>query len=65
MKKEKITWNNWWDGEGVISAQWLVYAFPTTYVIDPAGVIRYKDLRGAELEKAVERLLEEFEVPKG
>jgi hypothetical protein len=33
--------------------------FPTTYVLDSHGVIRHKNLRGDELEKAVKALLAE------
>jgi hypothetical protein len=38
---------------------WQVTAFPTIYVLDAHGVIRYKDVRGEELEKAVNALLAE------
>ena len=33
--------------------------FPTIYVLDTQGVIRFKDLRGEKLEKAVNQLLDE------
>jgi hypothetical protein len=33
--------------------------FPTVYVIDAKGVIRYKHVRGKDLEEAVEKLLAE------
>jgi hypothetical protein len=33
-------------------------AFPTTFVLDKAGVIRFKDVRGDELDKAVASLLD-------
>ena len=33
--------------------------FPTIYVLDAQGVIRHKGLRGEELEKAVNALLDE------
>ena len=33
--------------------------YPTIYVIDAKGTIRYKNIRGEELEKAIETLLQE------
>jgi thiol-disulfide isomerase/thioredoxin/predicted house-cleaning noncanonical NTP pyrophosphatase (MazG superfamily) len=56
-----ITWRCWWD-EGVygpITTRWGVQGIPETYVLDRAGVIRKKNLRGEELEKAVMALMEE------
>jgi hypothetical protein len=64
MDKEKITWRSWWDGgstQGPIAKKWNVQSWPTIYVLDPQGVIRYKDLRDAELEKAVWTLLQEVD----
>lgn len=61
LNKQGITWPNWWDKDGEITGQWQVYAVPMTYVIDPAGVIRYKDVRGNELDEAVDSLLREME----
>jgi len=33
--------------------------FPAIYVIDAKGVIRYKNIRGKELDAAVEKLVAE------
>ena len=58
--KHAMTWRSWWDGsDGPIAADWKIKFFPTTYVIDSKGVIRYANLRGAELEQAIDTLLEE------
>ena len=62
LKKEHITWRSWWDGgstEGPIASRWNVSAWPTTYVLDHHGVIRFRNVRGEELDKAVEALLKE------
>jgi peroxiredoxin len=61
MRKEKLTWHCWFDGgrEGPISRRWNVHLWPTVYVLDARGTIRYKDLREQPLEEAVTRLLEE------
>jgi thiol-disulfide isomerase/thioredoxin len=60
LAKEKMPWTHWWNGqEGGIMEEWDVKYFPTIYVLDAQGVIRHKDLRGEELEKAVNALLSE------
>src|SRR5262245_27360891 len=60
LGKVPMPWMHWWDGPGAqFVKQWNVHNFPTIYVIDAKGVIRYKNIRGDELEKAVEKLLAE------
>jgi hypothetical protein len=41
--------------------------FPTIFVLDKAGVIRFRDVRGDDLDKAVVSLLDESpaETPSG
>src|SRR3954469_2494363 len=63
MAKEQITWPSWFDGGGTggpIASLYQVNAWPTIYVLDPKGVIRFKNVRGEALDKAVDGLLEEF-----
>jgi thiol-disulfide isomerase/thioredoxin len=60
LAKESMPWAHWWDGpEAALVKQWNIRFFPTIYVIDAKGVIRHKNVRGEELEKAVEKLLAE------
>jgi len=60
LEREKMPWVHWWAGpDSAVVKQWNVRFFPTIYVIDTKGIIRHKHIRGAELEKAVEKLLEE------
>ncbi len=61
-----MPWSHWWSGNetGVVD-DWNVKGFPTIYVLDAKGVIRYKDVRGKELEDAVNELLKEMEAKKG
>jgi thiol-disulfide isomerase/thioredoxin len=60
LAKEPMPWVHWWEGaEAPLLKQWNVRFFPTIYVIDAKGVIRHKQVRGEELEKAVEKLLAE------
>ena len=59
---EQVTWRSWYDGQqGPICKQYKVRSFPTIYVLDHKGVIRYKNVRGDDLDKAVETLLKEAE----
>ncbi len=56
----EITWRCWWDGtSGPITTRWGIEGFPSIFVLDPAGVIRFKDVRGDDLDKAVALLLGE------
>jgi thiol-disulfide isomerase/thioredoxin len=68
LKKEPMPWTHWYDGpEGRIIADLNVCSYPTIYVLDAKGVIRYKDVRGKLLDQAVDALLKEMEgnsIPK-
>ncbi len=64
MAKEQITWRSWWDGGGTfgpIASKWNVTGWPTIYVLDAKGVIRYRDVRGKDMDEAVDKLLLEME----
>src|SRR5712671_6499423 len=64
IKKENMTWRSWWDGgdtSGPIASKWNVRSWPTTYVLDQNGVIRYKNVREKEMDEAVDTLLKELE----
>jgi hypothetical protein len=60
MRKNHITWRSWFDGgtDGPIAKEWKVNGWPTIYVLDEEGVIRYTNVRGEALDKAVDELLE-------
>jgi peroxiredoxin len=58
LESKAITWRVWWDGEDKrISTQWNIRGWPSTFVLDQRGVIRFRDLRGKELSNAVRSLL--------
>ncbi len=58
VEKERMTWPSFRDGaQGPISKAWNVDNWPTVYVLDRNGVIRYRNVRGQALEHAVERLV--------
>jgi hypothetical protein len=66
MEKEHITWRSFWNGpdgpSGPISTKWNVRGWPTIYVVDAKGVIRFKDVRGEAMDRAVDQLLKEAEL---
>jgi hypothetical protein len=62
MARQAITWRSWWDGgsaQGPIAKLYKVSAWPTVYVLDDRGIIRYANVRGQALDQAVEKLLHE------
>ena len=64
LKEGGITWPSWFDGgsrRGPIASHWNVHGWPTIYVLDGKGVIRYKDVRGEAMDAAVDALLKETE----
>jgi hypothetical protein len=63
LAKEQITWRSFWNGggtDGPISRHWNVSSWPTIYVLDAKGTIRFKNLRGNDLDQAVDTLLAEM-----
>ena len=64
LKEENITWRSFWNGpkgtRGPISTKWNVTGWPTIYVIDHEGVIRFKNVRGEKMDEAVDQLLAEM-----
>ena len=64
IKEKELTWRSFWNGgstQGPISTAWNVSGWPTIYVIDHEGVIRYKNVRGEALDKAIEELVQKAE----
>ncbi|MBI3877355.1 MAG: redoxin domain-containing protein [Verrucomicrobia bacterium] len=67
VKKENLSWRMWWDGgstDGPIATKWNVSGWPTIYVLDAKGVIRFKEVRGEQMDKAVDSLLAELDKEK-
>ena len=64
VEENDITWPSFWDGGstgGPIATKWAVSGWPTIYVLDSEGVIRFKDVRGEAMDKAVNQLLKEMQ----
>ena len=63
MEENNITWRSFWDGGstgGPIATKWNVSGWPTIYVVDAKGVIRFKNVRGEAMDEAVDALLAEI-----
>ncbi len=65
LKKNEINWRSFWNGtkgpSGPISKAWKVRSWPTIYVLDEDGVIRYKGVKGKAMDDAVDTLLAEMD----
>ncbi len=64
LKDEQITWRSFWNGgstSGPISTTWNVHGWPTIYVLDAEGKIRYRGVKGEQLDQAIDTLLAEME----
>lgn len=69
-KKSKIdrglSYRSWWDGygqkntRGPIATAWGVVGWPTIYVLDERGVVRFVNLRQEDLLKGVKQLMNEL-----
>ena len=59
-----VSWRSFWNGpkgtQGPISGKWNVRGWPTIYVVDHKGVIRFMNVRGEAMDKAVDQLLAEM-----
>jgi hypothetical protein len=63
MVDNGMTWRSWWDGKnpGPIAGRWGVLSWPTVYILDPRGVIRYTNVRFETMNQAVDLLIREAE----
>jgi len=66
VKEKNITWRSFWNGpegtSGPISTAWNVSGWPTIYVLDAEGKIRFKNVRGDAMDQALETLFAEMKV---
>jgi peroxiredoxin len=59
QKASKLTWASCWDGDARIALAWKVDRYPTLFLIDREGVIRYRQA-GVPAEGALEAKIEEL-----
>lgn len=59
-----VVWRSWWDGAsigGPVALAWQIDGLPGVALVDHRGVVRHRNLRGPELDRAVEALIAEAE----
>ena len=61
MARERMTWRSWWNGgkSGSIVLKWGISSWPTVYILDTKGVIRYENVRFEMMDQAIDRLVQE------
>ena len=66
-KRQGITWRNSFQGStaGPLCRAWGVFKFPTLYILDGKGVIRYVDAFEDAFEKSVDQLVAEAKKEAG
>jgi len=64
VSDEGLGWRHFWNGpkgtRGPISTQWNVEGWPTVYLIDEKGIIRYKEVLGEDIDRGIEKLMAEM-----
>ncbi len=63
IERENLSWRMFWDGgntRGPIATEWGVYSWPTIFVLDETGIVRYTNVRGEKMDEAVDALLAEM-----
>jgi thiol-disulfide isomerase/thioredoxin/TolA-binding protein len=66
VRVQGLAWRSWWNGGpgGPITREWNVSTWPTVYLVDRRGNLRYKASpvqSPGELDEAIERLMQEPE----
>lgn len=62
VKENNLNWRSWYDGGShSIVERFAITGFPTIFLVDHNGIIRFKDLGGESLEVAIEMLVAEAE----
>ncbi len=68
VRANGLNWRSWWDGGspgGPIAQLYQVRGWPTLFVLDHRGMIRYRDLHGQELLEAVQTLVAAAQTAEG
>lgn len=62
LKDKNLTWRSFQNEQdyGRISESWGVRGWPTLYLIDAEGKIRYANIRGKAIDRGIEKLLGEM-----
>jgi thiol-disulfide isomerase/thioredoxin len=64
LEKESMPWTHWWNGgaSGAAIEDYRIRFYPTIYVLDEKGVIRFKHVRGEAMDRAIESLLKDMKL---
>jgi hypothetical protein len=58
LAKEKMPWVHMWNGaKGGLVDHYQIESYPTIYILDAKGIIRFKHVRYEEMDQAVDTLL--------
>lgn len=62
VKEKNLTWRSFQNEQkdGAISDLWGIPGWPTIFLLDAKGTIRYRDVRGSAMDDAIEELLGEM-----
>ena len=62
-KSHKLNWRDAWQGSpsGALPTSWGINMYPSNFVLDGEGVIRYTNVHGERLDKVVSKLISEVE----
>ena len=63
VKEKNLTWRSFWNdsgSNGKISDDYRIKGWPTIFLLDDKGVIRFKNVRGKKLDDAIVSLLGEM-----
>jgi hypothetical protein len=62
LKRTPLPWPNIAENQpSPLADDWRIRFFPTFYVIDAEGVVRYREIDADEIEPAINDLLKEME----
>lgn len=64
QEKHHLNWRSWWDEGNTITGQWKVRGYPTLFLIDHKGVVRWKSEgppKNHEMEQLIEKLVKDAE----
>jgi hypothetical protein len=64
MERENMTWPSFWNGKqgskGPIAKAWNVTSWPTVYILDAKGIIRFNGAAAHDLNRCVDELIKEL-----
>ena len=64
VKKKQLTWRSFWNGEkgtgGPISDAWNVTGWPTVWIIDAEGRLRFKNPHRSGSYEAIDKAIDEL-----